>query len=547
MKTGAYTTLALGTAIFGATSYAAYENNFNVFDALIRTGRTGWAGLVTTLEYKWFFATHDDNDPGYDAAEKQQHLRAAQRVLEVCKAQGGLYIKLGQYAAANNHIYPKEWTETLRVLQDQAPSREFAVVEEIFKQEFGKHPDEMFAKFDHAPIAAASIAQVHEAVTHEGEHVAVKLQYPEIRDRFVIDMFSHDVVLQALAYFFPKLDVTWAGPELKSVLAQELDFINEARNSERAKSYFDKSGDYYIPQVDWKYTTGRILTTEWIDGVKITDTKRLKSMGLNAKEAMTKLTTCLAEQLFITGFVHADPHPGNIFIRKHPTKKGTSQIVLLDHGLYKEVPDRVRTFYCRIYRGFVTGHYDEIRDACSEIGIDDWRLLGFIIFMRPLDMTFFTDEGVSIADAHNMMKDKKKLQQFFQKATQEHMDEVMKVIQAIPREFLLILRNNNIIRSINRELGSPVNRFSLFGRQAIIGLRDKGSQDEGWFKRYFDFVYYELAIKRLEASMWLEAFYFKMLYAFGQTNIEITIDGIDEAALAQELGTFEDLPAGLSM
>lgn len=535
-----WTGAAVTVPILLTTAYGAYKYEFNFFDAVVRTWRTGWAGAVTTAQYKWFYLTHAEDEPGFEEAEKAQHKRAAERVLDVCLTQGGLYIKLGQYAAANNHLYPREWIDTLRVLQDQAATRDFAVVEEIFRQEFCVSPKQMFAEFEETPIAAASIAQVHRATTHDGQKVAVKLQYPEIRDRFVIDMRAHDMCLTAIAFFFPKLDVTWAGPELEQVLKQELDFINEAHNSERAMRDFKGNTDYYVPNVNWKYTTGRILTTEWIDGVKITDVQKLKAIGITPAEAMTKLTTCLAEQLFLTGFVHADPHPGNVFVRKHPKKRGEAQIVLLDHGLYKEVPDRVRTFYCRMYRGFVTGHYEEIRDACASVGIEDWKLMAFIVFMRPLDMEFFTDEGATIADAYEMMRDKRKLQRFFQKAMMEHMDAVMDLIRSIPREFMLILRNNNIVRSINRELGSPVNRFTLFGRQAIRGLKDAAGF-QPWWRRYLDFFYYEFTLRKLEASMWLEALYFKIMYFTGVFEIEVTADGIDME------GTFEDMPTGLAM
>ena len=535
-----YTGLALATPIAAGTAFSAYEHNFNFFDAMTRTGRTAWAGIVTTAEYKWFYMRNKESDPGFAEAEKRQHKRAAERVLRVCLTQGGLYIKLGQYAAANNHIYPREWTETLRVLQDQAARRDFSVVEEIFHQEFGKGPKEMFKEFEEDPIAAASIAQVHKAVTLDGERVAVKLQYPEIRDRFVIDMFSHAMTLKALAFFFPKLDMTWAGPELEQVLKQELDFVNEAKNSERAYRELCSNPDYYIPKVDWRYSTERIMTTEWIDGVKITDVSKLAKMGISPKEAMTKLTTCLAEQLFLTGFVHADPHPGNVFIRRNPKNKNRSQVVLLDHGLYKEVPDHVRTFYCRIYRGFVTGHYQEIKEACADVGIKDWKGMAFVVFMRPLDMEFFTDEGITIADAYELMKDKKKLQYFMHKIMVNHTDEVMELIRSIPREFLLILRNNNIVRSINRELGAPVNRFTLFGRQAIRGLKDTRSY-KPWYRRYAEYWYYEFALSKLEWQMWVESVYFHLMYTLGIFQIDMSSEGPDLD------DTFEDMPTGLTM
>lgn len=157
---------------------------------------------------------------------------------DVCIKSGGLYIKVGQYLAAQNHVSPREYTETLKVLQDRAPHKLWPEISQVFLEDLGAEPEKFFQQFDKVPIAAASIAQVHHAVTHDGREVAVKMQYPEVRRRFGVDMFTYDLVLQLLAKFFPSLDMRWMNNEMRNVLEQELDFMNEARNAEKASKNF---------------------------------------------------------------------------------------------------------------------------------------------------------------------------------------------------------------------------------------------------------------------------------------------------------------------
>lgn len=519
--------------------YSAWKENFNFFDGVTRTIRTFYGFIYTYFSYQYFYATHNENDRDFEEQEKKQHLKCAQRILELCLKQGGIYIKLGQYAASNNHIYPKEWTDTLKILQDKSATRTYDVIENIFFEEFGQNTWQVFEIFEKDAIASASIAQVHRAMTKEGEKVAVKIQFPEIKKRFVIDMFSHKFLLIALAYLKPNLDVRWTTPVIHGVLKQELDFLNEGKNSEKAALGFEGNLDYYIPKVYWNLTSDRVLVTEWIDGAKVTDVKKLKEMGLSNKDVMNKTMNLFAHQIFNTGFVHADPHPGNIIVRKHPTKPKQAQIVLLDHGLYKTINESTRLLYCHFYRGFVTNNFEEIKKASLDVGIEDWKTFAFIVFMRPIDLEFFNSLGISSKDALALMKDKSKLFTEFKRISKQNSNRFMLVFQKMPEEILLILRNNNILRSVNRELGDPVNRFVVFGENSIKELA-KSNENNSFLFRKIQWVYYEWNLNSFKFFMWFENKIFKFLYLIGYVNYKISSEGINPEI-------FEELPFNQDM
>lgn len=186
----------------------------------------------------------------------------------------------------------------------------------MFHAEFGQTPEQLFARFDYTPVAAASLAQVFRAHTHNGREVAIKVQYADLASRFAGDFGTIQLLQSAVKRVHKSYNFSWILDEVRTNLEQELDFLNEGRNGERCAADLRRHGgrslrDVHVPTVYWELTTRRILTTEWIEGYKCTDAKRLAADGLRVADIDRKLFDTFAEQIFGTGFVHADPHPGN--------------------------------------------------------------------------------------------------------------------------------------------------------------------------------------------------------------------------------------------
>jgi aarF domain-containing kinase len=226
---------------------------------------------------------------------------------------------------------------------------------------------------------------------------------------------------------------------------QIVDFYNEAKNAEKAFANFKGHPDYYIPKVHWNLTTDRIMTAEFIHGVKITDVNGMKKLNISPKDAISKTLNALAEQVFEIGFLHADPHPGNIFVRPHPAgSRHGAQVVLLDHGLYKQLSDPVRLQFCRLYKALVLHQLDEIEKACKDMGISSWRMFAMAVLMRPLDPNDLFDDDVPLWQRRELLQSKEKLGAYMQKNMHKKRDEMMEMMKNMPRELLLVFRNKYV-------------------------------------------------------------------------------------------------------
>lgn len=177
------------------------------------------------------------------------HLRSAKRLLELCQTNRGTFVKAGQHIASMNQGIPKEYVQTLSVLQDKAQPQEFEKVRAVIENELGRPLEEFFSEFDRQSIAAASLAQVHRARLKNGQEVAVKVQYGDIYDMFRGDMMTMSFVTNALAYFFPQFTFTWVLPEFRDALESELDFRIEAQNAEKTASQFKHDPHVAVPKI----------------------------------------------------------------------------------------------------------------------------------------------------------------------------------------------------------------------------------------------------------------------------------------------------------
>ncbi|EFC43929.1 predicted protein, partial [Naegleria gruberi] len=446
------------------------------------------------------------------AKKKELHVKSAKRLLRLCSENKGIYVKLGQHIASLSGFLPDEYIETLSVMRDRAPTISFEEVKKIVYQDFGKTVEELFEYFDPTPIASGSIAQVHRARTKEGQSVAVKVQYHYVRFFFAGDMYTRDAAtkLSIRLYYMQEdsksidelLEVNQQfSDEIKSSLNSELDFLHEAENAKMAAQRFGTSRpDVYIPKIYDDYTSSRVLTMEFIDNAcNSNDIKRIRAMGFDEGDVAARIISAFAEQLFIHGHMHADAHQSNVMVKQNPNNPSEPQIVILDHGLYKDLDDHFRINYAKFWVSIVLNDKKGMDDYCKSIGIKDYRLYTSMIMLQGLDQ----NGDLSAAFEQQITEeDFEKFSKLFESRRAEFMD----IYRNMPKEMLLISRTDNILRSLNRELGAKVNRFSVMARCAAKGVSVENYQDLNTWSQKFKFwrsqLYFEFRLFIMAVQSW---------------------------------------------
>eukprot|EP01130_Rhizamoeba_saxonica_P018253 TRINITY_DN9073_c0_g1_i2.p1 TRINITY_DN9073_c0_g1~~TRINITY_DN9073_c0_g1_i2.p1 ORF type:complete len:528 (+),score=92.91 TRINITY_DN9073_c0_g1_i2:162-1745(+) len=508
LKRAKIATGVLLTTGISSSVYASYASDIPYPIMLRHIGRfmrSSWAGLKITIDYKYSFRGIERDHPDYRSIRNECNTRTAKRLLSLCYKNKGIYVKAGQHIASLNHVLPQEVTSILAVLQDKADHVGYENVVEVFKQEFGKDPSDVFPVFDKTPIAAASLAQVHRAEDVDGRECAVKVQYPNMKHMLAGDMVTITFLVKAIAWSFPEFEFGWILPEFESAMKEEISFINEGKNAERTMKYFENDRNIYVPKIYWDLTTERILTMEYIHGIKINNITELEKANIDLKTVSEDLVKCFSKQIFVYGWIHSDPHPGNLLVRKVNNRP---QLVILDHGLYKEFPDELRIPYCKLWRALVIRDQDNIEKYARELGAGDlYELFGLILAFRP-----HSNNDVGLENNWTE-KDRENVKKMFKG---KHFSDILGMINAllesVPRPMLFVLRTNNLVRSINKELGAQVNRYKIFARTSMEGLETVDIYQNHWWwyaklieiSAYLQFeilVYWNIAIAALRYKL----------------------------------------------
>jgi ubiquinone biosynthesis protein len=279
------------------------------------------------------------------------------------RAIGPAAIKLGQTLATRPDLVGENAARNLLELQDSLPPVEFAAIRQEIEASFERPLESLFASFDPVPVGAASIAQVHRATTIDGRDVAVKVLRPGVREKFTRDIDTYEWAaahLEAFGEEARRLRPRLVIANFRRWSMRELDLRREAASASELADLMHAFPGYRVPAIDWDRTNGRVMTLDWIDGVKISEIDRLEAAGHDRKELAARLVLAFLTQAISGGYFHADMHQGNLFV----TADGT--IVAIDFGIMGRIDRRARQWLAEILYGLTTGNYRRVAEIHFE-------------------------------------------------------------------------------------------------------------------------------------------------------------------------------------
>lgn len=273
--------------------------------------------------------------------------RIACRYRTLASELGGVLIKLGQFLSSRVDVIPLEIARELAALQDEVSPTPFATIRARLDADLPAPVDTLFAALEEAPCGSASLAQVHRARTAAGEEVVVKVLRPGIEALVATDLAAFAAAIRWLRFsrrLRRRVDVDWIAREFRTVTLRELDLAAEGRSAERFAADFANEPRVLVPTIYWSLTAGGVLTMADVAAIKVSDRAAIVAAGIDPGEVAKALYGVYMRQLFGTHFVHADPHPGNLFVHPRRSDDGGADfaIAFVDFGMMTEIPERLR-------------------------------------------------------------------------------------------------------------------------------------------------------------------------------------------------------------
>ena len=436
-----------------------------------RALRAYWITIRILAGYLWLRLWRPVLGPSlYQRRLVERHRQSSKRLTAAILDLGGLFIKVGQLISILTNFLPPEFRAELEQLQDSVPPRPLGEVTARIRAELGKAPDELFAEFDPEPIASASLAQVHVARLRDGRKVAVKVQHADIEEIAKLD-------LEILARIFAlvQLIVRIRGMEdypddVAQMIREELDFRQEAKNIALMAANFANNPDVSFPVVVPGLSSERVLTTEFVEGTKVTNFAELEALGVDRAQLARRILTAICQMVFVDGVFHADPHPGNIIV--HPD--GT--FTMVDLGAVGRLAPNVKAGVPKFWEGVIKRDAAMITAGLRQAGLisreaDDEEVAERAInyfqrrFLEQMHMESWSlkDIQVDMRSKVEAMVDLRKLDIGFR--------DLSRAFQ-VPKEWVLFERGTLLTLGLCTELDPNMNPISTVGpylEEFVIG------------------------------------------------------------------------------
>lgn len=444
------TALTMGS--FGLIYYQYEElrgRPYLVWQGLNRYRRFAFLTLKMTYIYK---------NPLSRLSREEKNRWAGQVICKTLRQNSGTSIKLGQVLAMMDVLFPDEFTQELTSLFERAPNSKIDDIKGEIERELGRKFTDVFSEFNETPIASGSIAQVYSATLKDsGKKVAVKVRHAELKEAMEFDLSVMKFFVELGSWLDKDFNYRWLYDDASENLRKELDFRNEASNIAKISQLMKGSKRLAFPKVLSEYSSDGVLTMDFINGYSITDVERLKADKVPLDMIARTMAESFARMIFEVGFVHADPHPGNIFVVKNG--KNDYKLVLLDNGLYATLSDKTRINYAKMWKGIITRNESLLQESTNNLGVGfAFRLFTAMITNQTYDNAINNTEfDVKTRIKGTSPAEEKRRQNSV--LARRWRKEILECLERVNRDMILLFKINNYIESIDTKLGQPINNY----------------------------------------------------------------------------------------
>ncbi|MBN2500300.1 MAG: AarF/ABC1/UbiB kinase family protein [Anaerolineales bacterium] len=443
----------------------------------------------------------------------------AKRLKRLLLSLQGIFIKAGQLISILSNFLPDYFRKELEELQDKIPPRPLSEISGRIRKELGEDPGVLFAEFDQDPIASASLAQVHLARLHDGRQVAVKVQYLDIEANTKADLRTIKGLLSFYGFFLRIKGLGNLHSQFSEMIKEELDFRLEAQHIETIAANFAGNPHVFFPKVIHELSSERVLTTEYIHGVNISDLEELTALNINRQALAERVVTAYCQMIFTDGIYHADPHPGNILVQPD------GSIVFLDFGAVAKLSNEMKAGILQFFQGVIKRDHDQISAALQQMGLialheDTDHVEQLIDYIYSRFLKQMTVESWNLSDIHVEMQDKLDMMVDFTKMDIS-IRELMATFQ-IPKDLVLLQRTILLLMGLCTHLSptmNPMKTIQPYLEEFVFG------KDRNWIK------FIETAVKDLVLStITIPADVQKYLTKANRGELEVKVKGLTENA-----------------